>query len=97
MFYAANAAGKMFAKFYTTGGVKKPARYSTYEKSEAFQFDTAEAAEDFAKNVFGKTAGPAVPVAQAKPVTTSFVAGLPKPTRHQQEEAAIHGDHELYT
>lgn len=96
MFYASNNAGKMFAKFYVSGGVKKPARYSTYEKSEAFQFETAEEAESFAKGVFGKAAGPAVPVAAAKPVT-SFIAGLPRPTRHQQEEAAIHGDHELYT
>jgi len=97
MFYAANNAGKMFAKFYVSGGVKKPARYSTYETSEAFQFESAEEAESFAKGVFGKAAGPAVPVAAAKPVNTSVVAGLPRPTRHQQEEAAIHGDHELYT
>jgi hypothetical protein len=97
MFYAANNAGKMFAKFYVSGGVKKPARYSTYEKSEAFQFETAEEAESFAKGLFGKAAGPAVEVVAAKPVDTSFVAGLPKPTKHQREEAAIHGDHELYT
>jgi hypothetical protein len=96
MFYAAHTNGKMFAKFIVSGGVKKPARYSTYEKSEAFVFETAEAAESFAQGVFGKAAGPAVPAA-AKPVSTSFVAGLPRPTQHQREEAAIHGDHELYT
>jgi hypothetical protein len=97
MFYAANNAGKMFAKFIVSGGVKKPAFRGTYEKSEAFRFETAEEATSFAVNVFGKAAGPAVPVAAAKPVNTEFVAGLPRPTRHQREEAAIHGDHELYT
>ena len=97
MFYAANASGKMFAKFIVSKGVKSPARYSTYEKSEAFVFDTAEAAEEFAKSVFRKSAGPAVSVVSAKPVSDAFLSGLPRPTRHQQEEAAIHGDHELYT
>ena len=97
MFYAANDKGKMFAKFAISGGVKKPVFRSTYEKSESFVFETAVEAEAFAKNVFGKSAGPAVPVATATPVNTSVVTGLPRPSRHQQEEAAIHGDHELYT
>jgi hypothetical protein len=97
MFYAAHSNGKMFAKFYVSGGVKKPARYSTYEKSEAFQFETAEEAQAFAEGVFGKNAGPAVEVKAPSIVKTSYIAGLPKPTRHQIEEAAIHGDHELYT
>jgi len=95
MFYAAHTNGKMFAKAIVKNGEQKPSFYSTYELAEAFQFATAAEAETHAAHVFGKSAGPAVEA--ALPVITSAVTGLPRPSRHQREEASIHGDHELYT
>lgn len=97
----------MFAKFYVSRGEKLPARYSTFEKSEAFVFGTAEEAESFASGLFRKDAGPAVAVAIAKPeqyihgYAASSIPGydpsMRRPSRHDIEEAMIHGAHELYS
>jgi len=95
MFYASHTNGKMFAKAIVKNGEQKPSFYSTYERAESFQFATAAEAETHATHVFGKSAGPAV--AAVNPVNTSAVTELPRPSRHQREEASIHGNHELHT
>ncbi len=100
MFYAANSTGKKFvSKRVWADGDVTVSNKLTFETAEAFVFETVEAAEAASMKLFGKDCGSAVAVQSvvAKPVSTQYIPGLPRPTRHQREEAAIHGDHELYT
>ena len=99
MFYAASVSGKKFIGKKTVGGEIVPSWKIVYEKSEAFEFATAEEANTAAKTLMRKDAGEAVEVSVSAPksVQAEYIPSLPRPTRHQREEAAIHGDHELYT
>jgi hypothetical protein len=100
MFYAASKSGSKFIAKREFRGEIIPAGKLTYEKSEAFEYATAEEANAAALNMFRKDAGEAIAVT-AKPSvkkneSTQVMPGF-RPSRHQIEEAAIHGDHELYT
>lgn len=101
MWYAANSTGKKFvAKRVWADGDLTVSGKLTFEASEAFVFETVEAAEAASKKLFSKDCGAAIAVGSidaVKQVRTQYISGLPRPTRHQQEEASIHGEHELYT
>jgi hypothetical protein len=98
MFYAANSTGKKFVakRVWADGDVTLSGKL-TFDAAEAFVFETVEAANAAAVNLFRKDAGEAIAVA-SKPVpkSTTTLSGF-RPSRHQIEEASIHGDHELYT
>jgi len=100
MFYAANSTGKKFAakRVWADGDVTLSGKF-TFDASEAFAFETADEANTASVNLFRKDSGNAVSVesVSVKPVNTRYISGMPKPSRHQIEEASIHGDHELYT
>lgn len=107
MFYAASKSGKKFIAKREFRGEIISAGKLTYEKSEAFVYATAEEANAAALNLFRKDAGEAVPAAETKKTETyvhgyatsqipGYIAGT-RPSRHDIEEAMIHGEHELYS